>query len=81
MPRKCIVVHASFMPIRMLNENLQMSLNGLTKEQVLAQYSDRNITLKDKVITIPEGALYINWPNAPEDSSYGTNPEKWYSYG
>ena len=55
--------------------------NGYTKEKILAELADINITLKDNVITIPEGAVCLNWPNAPEDSSYETNPAKWYSYG
>ena len=55
--------------------------NGYTKEKILAELADINITLKDNVITIPEGAVCLNWPNAPDDSSYETNPAKWYSYG
>lgn len=55
--------------------------NGYTKEKILAELADINITLKDNVITIPEGAVCLNWPKAPADSSYGTNPAKWYSYG
>ncbi|MDD6025915.1 MAG: hypothetical protein PUD26_04855, partial [bacterium] len=55
--------------------------NGYTKEKILAELADINITLKDNVITIPEGAVCLNWPNAPDDSSYKTDPAKWYSYG
>ena len=55
--------------------------NGYTKEKILAELADINITLKDNVITIPEGAVCLNWPNAPDDSQYETNPAKWYSYG
>ena len=55
--------------------------NGYTKEKILAELADINITLKDNVITIPEGAVCLNWPNAPDDSSYETDPAKWYSYG
>lgn len=55
--------------------------NGYTKEKILAELADINITLKDNVITIPEGAVCLNWPNAPADSSYETDPAKWYSYG
>ena len=55
--------------------------NGYTKEKILAELADINITLKDNVITIPEGAVCLNWPNAPADSSYKTDPAKWYSYG
>lgn len=58
-----------------------VSKYGYTKEQVLAEYAEVNITLKDNVITIPEGAVCLNWPNAPDDSSYKTDPAKWYSYG
>ena len=56
---------------------------GYTKAQILALdgFEELNITLSDKVITIPEGSLALRWPEAPADSKYGTNPEKWYSYG
>ncbi|MGN0229589.1 MAG: hypothetical protein ACI4BH_07250 [Muribaculaceae bacterium] len=60
---------------------LAVTEKNYTKEQVLEEYGDLNITLKDKVITIPEGALCLNWPNAPADSKYQTDPEAWYAYG
>ena len=56
---------------------------GYTKAQILALdgFEELNITLSDKVITIPEGSLALRWPEAPADSQNKTNPEKWYSYG
>jgi len=35
-------------------------------------------TLANNVITFPEGALALQWPNAPADSKYGTDPNAWY---
>ena len=56
---------------------------GYTKEQILALdgFEELNITLSDKVITIPEGSLALRWPEAPAGSQNKTDPEKWYSYG
>ena len=56
---------------------------GYTKAQILALdgFEELNITLSDKVITIPEGSLALRWPEAPAGSQNKTNPEKWYSFG
>lgn len=35
-------------------------------------------TLTDKVVTFPAGSLALQWPNAPEDSKYETDPTEWY---
>lgn len=54
--------------------------NGATKEQVIANAPDAVLKLVDKVIDIPAKNLLLNWPEAPADSKYGTDPEDWY-YG
>lgn len=54
---------------------------GGTKEVFLSTYPDSNITLSDMIINIPASALLLNWPEAPADSEYETDPELWYTYG
>ena len=56
---------------------------GYTKAQILAKdgFEEVNITLSDKVITIPAGSLALRWPEAPADSENKTDPETWYTYG
>lgn len=54
---------------------------GGTKEEFLSTYPDSNITLSDMIINIPASALLLNWPEAPADSKYKTDPAGWYTYG
>lgn len=36
------------------------------------------ISMTDGCISIPADALVLNWPEAPADSEYETDPEEWY---
>lgn len=51
-----------------------------TKETFLAGFSDQNAYVKDGNIVFPEGSLSLQWPEAPENGKYGTDPTEWYSY-
>lgn len=51
---------------------------GNPKSSVIAQHPDIIPTLSDGIITFPAQSLALNWPEAPEDSQYGTDPGDWY---
>lgn len=51
-----------------------------TKEQILGSYPELNIALVDGIMNIPSGALSLQWPDAPEDSKWDTDPGEWYQY-
>lgn len=54
--------------------------NGYTAEQIIAGAPEIVPTLENSVVTFPAKSLVLNWPNAPADSKYETDPEGWY-YG
>ncbi len=54
---------------------------GFTADEIIAGVPDLVPTLKNSIITFPAKSLVLNWPNAPEDSSYDTDPEAWYIGG
>lgn len=51
---------------------------GFTKEQVIAGAPEIVCTLVDGCITFPVKSLCLQWPEAPADSKYDTDPEGWY---
>lgn len=51
-----------------------------TKAEFITDFPDQNATLANGVIAFPKGSLMLQWPEAPEDSSYGTDATEWYSY-
>lgn len=53
---------------------------NLTKDVFLANFSEYNIYMQDKVIYFPAESAQVQWPEAPEDSEYGTDATEWYTY-
>ncbi len=51
-----------------------------TKAEFITDFPDQNATLTNGVIAFPKGSLMLQWPEAPEDSSYGTDATEWYNY-
>lgn len=56
------------------------SLSALYTKEEFAKAGAESyiISMTDGYISIPADALMLNWPEAPEDSEYGTDPEVWY---
>lgn len=54
---------------------------GLSVEDFLDEMGDVNITYDKANSTINLGTepVWFQWPEAPADSSYGTEPDEWYS--
>lgn len=48
-------------------------------ETVNTSAPDLIITMEEGTIVIPADALWLNWPKAPADSKYETDPEEWYT--
>jgi hypothetical protein len=59
------------------SQSYLMQQSGYTAEEIEAN-SDVLITIEENTVKIPTKALLLNWPNAPEDSEYETNPKTWY---
>jgi hypothetical protein len=57
------------------------SMSYLVADDDWSSYSLYNITLKDNVLNIPANSLLLNWPEAPANSKYETNPKTWYYTG
>lgn len=53
---------------------------GFTADEIIAGVPELVPTLENSVITFPAKSLVLNWPNAPENSEYQTDPSAWY-YG
>lgn len=53
-------------------------LKGFPVDVVSAGAPDLLPIFSDGVITFPVKSLVLNWPDAPEDSKYKTDPESWY---
>lgn len=53
------------------------SMYGYSKEEFLEELSDVNIYVRDNVIYFPGQSVFFNWPEAPEDSEYDTDPTAW----
>lgn len=51
---------------------------GKDKATILAESSEVNAYVEDGIIYFPVGCLGLRWPEAPEDSSYGTVASQWY---
>ena len=51
---------------------------GKDKATILAESSDVNAYVEDGIIYFPAGCLGLRWPEAPEDSQYGTVASQWY---
>lgn len=51
---------------------------GKDKATILAESPEYNAYVEDGIIHFPAGCLGLRWPEAPEDSQYGTNPDVWY---
>ena len=51
---------------------------GKDKATILAESSEVNAYVEDGIIYFPAGCLGLRWPEAPEDSSYGTVASQWY---
>lgn len=54
--------------------------DNITKEAFLANFADKNAYVDNGVITFPVGSLLLQWPEAPADSKYKTDPTEWYTY-
>lgn len=52
--------------------------NGNDKDYVLENTPEFNAYVKDGVVYFPAGSLGLRWPEAPDDSQYGTDPSLWY---
>lgn len=52
----------------------------IDKAAFLANFADQNAYVDNGVIIFPAGSLVLQWPEAPEDSKYGTDATKWYNY-
>ena len=51
---------------------------GIDKATFIADYADYNAYVKNGIIHFPKYCLGLQWPDAPADSKYGTDPTKWY---
>jgi len=51
---------------------------GYSEDVIIAEIPELLPYLNEKVIYFPAGALGLNWPNAPADSKYETDPNAWY---
>lgn len=51
---------------------------GFDKTTFLAYFEEANAYVEDGIIYFPAGALNLQWPEAPADSQYGTDPTEWY---
>lgn len=57
---------------------LYTEVMGYTKEEVIANVPDEVIVNADGVINLPVKTLALQWPEAPADSQYQTDPTAWY---
>lgn len=53
---------------------------GYTKEAFLAGFSEYNAYVENGIIHFPIGSLGLQWPFAPDDSKYGTEPDELYDF-
>lgn len=52
----------------------------IAKDAFLANFAAQNAYVDNGVITFPVGSLVLQWPEAPADSPYETDPSEWYNY-
>lgn len=52
---------------------------NLTPEEFMVDFYDQNMTLVDGVVYMPAYSVFFQWPDAPADSYYGTDPTGWYA--
>lgn len=52
--------------------------DGYAPEVVISNVPEIVPVLEDGVIVFPVKSLVLNWPNAPLDSKFGTEADKWY---
>lgn len=58
---------------------LKMEADGISSDGFVANYNERNITLKDGIITLPYRSILINWPESTELNSNGEPiADYWY---
>ncbi|MBD5229288.1 MAG: hypothetical protein HDS69_04540 [Bacteroidales bacterium] len=51
---------------------------GFTKDLFIEYFAEINAYETDGVIYFPAESLVLQWPEAPADSKYNTDPNKWY---
>ncbi|MBD5258076.1 MAG: hypothetical protein HDS52_05255 [Barnesiella sp.] len=51
---------------------------GITKDIFIENFGEANAYETDGVIYFPVESLQLQWPEAPSDSKFGTDPNKWY---
>ncbi|MBD5210403.1 MAG: hypothetical protein HDS77_03910 [Bacteroidales bacterium] len=52
---------------------------GFTKDVFIENFGEANAYETDGVIYFPVESLMLQWPEAPANSSYGTDPNEWYT--
>lgn len=57
---------------------LYTEVMGYTKEEIIANAPGEVIVNADGMINLPVGTLALQWPEAPADSQYQTDPTAWY---
>lgn len=50
----------------------------IDKATFISEYADYNAYVENGVIHFPPYSLGLQWPDAPADSQYGTDPTAWY---
>ena len=55
--------------------------SGVGADAFISSYSAQNITFdaESKTISMPGKSVLLQWPEAPADSEYKTDPTKWYT--